>query len=334
MTGLLTTAPAAKPASPGKLAFTYRRRFGAAGHACEVLVRSSMAGTFSELLIDGQVAARDFTPASGMEAVRNHRLEAPLPDGPQLNVEAGYINWINIGIAVRLDGGLIHESHPGRRIAMPDRVVKMMESGGSAENYDPDVWSRNRIPFAVDIGLALLFFVVAKMTDLTTAALVGAAVGVALLIVQRLTKIDLLGGLAMFGIVLALISAGLAVLFQDDEAVKYRGTIMGLIGASLFLTDGLTRGKRLGKRLALYLPYRDIDPARLSVGMGVMGLFMAAANQVVAMLASTDVWLFYTTFVDVALSMILIFSVFRYARGEILRDVRPAYAAPASKELK
>lgn len=316
-------------ASPGKLAYTYRRLFAVPGHAGELLLRSGMGGNFSELLIDGQIAARDFTPASGPEGARNHRLAATLPDGRRLEVEAGYINWINIGIAVRLDGELVHESHPGRRIAMPERAAKMMASGGSAANYDPDVWQRNRIPLTIDIGLGLLFFVVAKMTDLTTAALVGAGVGMLLLIVQRLTKIDLLGGLALFGIVLLLISAGLALLFQSDEAVKYRSTVMGLLTASLFLSDGLTRGKRLGARLTRYLPYKDIDPARLSVGMGALGLVMAGGNQTVAMLASTDVWLFYSTFVDFALSMVLIYSVFRYARGEILPHWTPAYVPPA-----
>lgn len=314
----------------GKLHYTYRRPFRVGGHACEVVLRSGMGGNVSELLIDGTVAARDFTPASGIEGARNHQLAATLPDGRHLVVEAGYINWINIGIAARVDGELVHESHPGRRIAMPERAAKMMASAGNAANYDPHVWQRNRIPLAVDIGLGLLFFVVAKLTDLTTAALVGAAAGVLLLIIQRLTKIDLLGGLAMFGIVLLLISAGLALLFQSDEAVKYRSTVVGVIAASLFLTDGLTRGKRLGARLARYLPYKDIDPARLSVGMGVLGLAMAGANQAVAMLASTDVWLFYSTFVDFVLTLVLIYSVFRYARGEILPGLGPAYSAPAN----
>jgi intracellular septation protein A len=312
----------------GKLHYSYRRPFRVASHACEVILRSGVGGSVSELLIDGIVVARDFTPASGYEGARNHQLTVTLPDGRHLVVEAGYINWINIGIAAQVDGELVHESHPGRRIAMPERAAKMMASTGSAANYDPDVWQRNRIPLAIDIGLGLLFFVVAKLTDLTTAALVGAAAGVLLLLIQRLTKIDLLGGLAMFGIVLLLISAGLALLFQSDEAVKYRSTVMGLLTASLFLTDGLTRGKRLGVRLTRYLPYKDIDPPRLSVGMGMLGLIMAGGNQAVAMLASTDVWLFYSTFVDFILTMVLIYSVFRYARGEILRNWGPAYPAP------
>jgi hypothetical protein len=76
------------------------------------------------------------------------------------------------------------------------------------------LWRRNRVPLAVDIATGCVFFVVAKMTDLTTAALVGAAVGIALVVAQRFVKVDLLGGLAMFSIVMMLISAGLLSSFR------------------------------------------------------------------------------------------------------------------------
>ncbi|WP_133365753.1 septation protein IspZ [Qipengyuania sediminis] len=186
-------------------------------------------------------------------------------------------------------------------------------------------WRRNRVPLMVDIGLGLLFFAVAKLTDLTTAALVGAAAGLVLVVVQRLTRIDLLGGLALFGIAMLLLSAGLAMAFQSDDAVKYRSSIVGLVSATLFFADGLMGGNRLAMRLRRYLPYRGIDPARLGIGLGALGATMATANFAVAELASTDVWLFYSTFADFALSMVLVMLVFRYARGEALRDLAPRY---------
>jgi intracellular septation protein A len=120
-----------------------------------------------------------------------------------------------------------------------------------------------------------------------------------------------------------LISAGLAILFQDDLAVKMRSTIVGSISALLFLTDGLFGGKWLGKGLARYLPYTDIHVGRLAIGMGILGLIMAALNTAVAFLASTDTWLFYTTFLDMPLVFVMIFAVFHYAR----RPVAPARGA-------
>jgi intracellular septation protein A len=299
---------------------TYRRLFRLGDLAFEVRCESRMSGLHSELLLGAAKLAEDHTPATGVEAIRNHRLSASLPDGTCLEVELGYINWLTVGIAVRRDGVLVHESHPGRRIAYPEKAAKMA-TAQDTEGLDLGQFKRNRIPIAVDIGLGLLFYVIAKLTDLSTAAIVGAVVGLALLVVQRFVKVDLIGGLALFGVVMLLLSAALAILFQDDMAVKMRGTILGVISAVLFLGDGLFGGNRLGKGLARYLPFSDIDPRRLAIGMGLLGLVMAGLNMLVAKLASTDLWLFYSTFVDFALIMVLILFVFRYARG------RPVFAS-------
>ena len=291
----------------------YRRRFVLDGVPCEVVVRAEMDGLHSELFVAGMAQASDFTPTMGPDAVRNHRLPGLLPSGEQFEVEAGYVSWTGIGIAVRQDGRVMHESHPGKAIAYPARTARMAADPGA----DMSRYKANRVPILVDISLGLLFFVVAKLTDLSTAALVGAGVGLALVVVQRFVKVDLLGGLALFGVVMLLISAALALAFQDDTAVKMRSTIVGTISAVLFLGDGLLGGNRLGKGLTRYLPYNDIDPGRLALGMGVLGLVMAALNYLVAELASTDVWLFYTTFVDFFLVIVLILVVFSYARGRL-----------------
>jgi intracellular septation protein A len=241
-------------------------------------------------------------------------------DGRLIEVEAGWISAFNTAIAVSLDGKLVQESHPGRKIACPenDRAQAIATGGDTigqaiGQGYqegrgapidtgiDPDAWKRNRVPIAVDIALGLLFFVVAKLTDLSTAAIVGAAAGIGLIVLQRFVKVDLIGGLALFGVAMLLISAGLALAFQDDLAVKMRSTIVGTISAVLFLTDGLFGGRWLGRGMARYLPYTDVDIGRLAIGMGVLGLVTAGLNTAVALLASTDMWLFYTTFLDLPL---------------------------------
>lgn len=291
----------------------YRRPFRVGDSQALVTMRSKFDGLHSELAVDGMAVATDRTPISGPEAIRNHRLVGTLPDGRTLEVEAGYVGWgMTVGVAARLDGVLIHESHPGKRIAFPTKM-----KGVTADPaVDMGKFKRNRVPLAVDIGTGLLFFVIAKMTDLTTAALVGAAVGIGLVVLQRFIKTDIIGGLALFGIVMLLISAGIAYAFQDDMAVKMRTTIVGLISAAFFLGDGLLlRGKRLGAGMARYLPYDDIDPRRLAIGVGVLGLVMAALNTAVARLASTDVWLVYHSFLDTLVVMVLVLAVFKYARG-------------------
>jgi intracellular septation protein A len=318
----------------------YCRQFRVAKTDGQVVLRSRTDGLFSELHINDRCVARDETPAFGPDCVRNHRLFITLPDGSDLDVEAGYISLLNTGIAVRHKGELVHESHPGRKIAYPEKyqqaAVSMegatlgeaMKKGfdeGSA-GVDFGVFKRNWIPLTVDILLGLLFYVLAKLTDLTTAALFGAAAGLGLLAIQRLTKIDLLGGLAMFGIVLLLLSAILALAFQSDEAVKYRSSIIGLISAALFFFDGLAGGNRLSVRLMHYLPYRGIDAARLGIGMGLFGAIMAGLNFLVAQHVSTDIWLFYSTFADFVVAIVLIFFMLRYAQGKILRGAYPRYS--------
>jgi intracellular septation protein A len=300
----------------------YRRRFVLDGVPCEVVVRIDMAGMHSELRVAGMAQANDFTPTLGPEAIRNHRLAGLLPSGSQFEVEAGYISWVSVGIAVRHEGAVVHESHPGKTIAYPAKAAKMATDPGA----DMSRYKANRVPIAVDLALGLLFYLVARFTDLSTAALVGACAGIALVVVQRFVKLDLTGGLALFGVVMLLISAGLAIVFQDDMAIKMRGTIVGAISATLFLGDGLLGGNRLGKALTRYLPYNDIDPARLSLGMGLLGLVMAGLNYAVALWATTDVWLFYTTFVDFFLVILMMLAVFAYARGRVF----PPRRAPES----
>jgi intracellular septation protein A len=299
----------------------YRRRFTVDGTECEVRTAARFTGLYSVLFIAGEEADRDETPAAGPEAIRNHRLTGALPDGSTIEVEAGYISWISVGIAVRRNGELIHESHPGRRIALPESAAKMtvgrINPDGSHSGYDPGQLKRNKVPIMVDVALGLLFFAVAKLTDLSTAAIVGAIAGIALVIAQRFVKVDLLGGLALFGVVLLLVSAGLAMAFEDEFIIKMRSSIVGAISAVLFLGDGLLGGNRLGKALSRYLPYNDLEPGRLAIGMGVLGLVMAALNYLVALFASTDGWLFYSTFVDFFLMLLMIMLVFRYARGQL-----------------
>jgi len=73
-----------------------------------------------------------------------------------------------------------------------------------------------RPSIAIDFALGFIFFFIAREFGLLTASLTGSAVAVVLFIANRFTKIDLLGGFAVFGIVMSLISAVLTLLFQDD----------------------------------------------------------------------------------------------------------------------
>ena len=182
-------------------------------------------------------------------------------------------------------------------------------------------WNRNKYSFYVDVGLGAMFFILAKLTDdLPLAAILTAMAGLAVAVVQRFVKVDLLGGLAMFGVVMLLVSAAFSYAFDDDWAVKMKSTILGLMVATLMFADaGLNRGRYFGGRLARYMPM-PIVPQRLALGMAVLGVVMAGVNWLVATYLSTDLWLYYTSFGDFVLTVTLVFSVMRYAQrreGEV-----------------
>lgn len=212
-----------------------------------------------------------------------------------------------------LDGATVWESHPGKPISLPGSAAKL--TAGEAGQQGQMARMKAQWPsIACDIAIGLLFFLVAKLADLRTAALVAAGAGLALVVVQRFVKVDLLGGMALFGIVMTLLGAGFAILFEDDRMIMLRSTVLGGIAAGLFLTDGLLGGRYLGKRMMLYMPAQTLDPKRLAIGFGLSGLALALLNWLVVALATKDQWLFYTTFADMPVALAGVLWTLWYAK--------------------
>ena len=303
--------------------WTYRRPFSAQGEVFIVQIEAGIAGWRSRLMIGHQELVRDETILLGAAFdFRNHRLCHTLQDGSKLEVEIGYLNWFNTGIRVSISGTLVHESHPGRDILYLTRVRKASLGGKTEQQLqeqrerDAAQWALNRPSLIIDIALGLLFFAVSKVTgNLTTAALVGAVAGLTVVLAQRFVKLDLLGGLAMFGVFTLLLSAGFSLWFQDERMVQLKGSILGVLVAGLIFGDGLfNRGRYFGARLARYLIGMTVDARRLSLGIAVLGLIMAGLNLIAMHWLSKDAWLTYTTFVDAPLAMVLGLLVFRFAK--------------------
>ena len=303
--------------------WTYRRAFSAQGEAFIVQIEAGITGWRSRLMIGHQELVRDETILLGAAFdCRNHRLCHTLPDGSKLEVEIGYLNWFNTGIRVCISGALVHESHPGRDILFLTRVRKASLGDKTEQQLqeqrerDAAQWALNRPSLIIDIALGLLFFAVSKVTgNLTTAALVGAVAGLTVVLAQRFVKLDLLGGLAMFGVFTLLLSAGFSLWFQDERMVQLKGSILGVLVAGLIFGDGLfNRGRYFGARLARYLIGMTVDARRLSVGIARLGLIMAGLNLMAMHWLSKDAWLTYTTFVDAPLAMVLGLLVFRFAK--------------------
>ncbi len=299
--------------------YTYRRPFRLEDRQGEVRCRYDLKQATTTLWLDGVERDRRVVALDGSEAMENFHVSTELEDGRTLSAEMGPINWLSLGAIVRLDAEVVHESHPGRPLGYGPRLRKMTEwsvsQGGEAEQARAKAaWKRNWPSLATDLVLGLAFFFVAREMGLTFAALAGAAAGLVLWIVQKLTRIDLLGGLAVFGIVMSLLSAGFALLFRDEAIIQHRSTVMGLLTAAIFLTDGLAwQGRKLAGRMARYFAF-DLDVQRLACGMGGLALFGALANVVAVRLLSQDAWLVYTTFLDMPLFIVLFLMMLNWVR--------------------
>lgn len=293
----------------------YRHQPAIAGHDVRLFIDAHATFWESRLLVDGVEQASHRATMNAPDFIANHHLAATLPDGRQLVVECGYNSWLTTGAAARLDGQLVWESHPGRPIALPKAAQAMASPERLAQNQAHIAQMKRNWPaIACDIGIGLLFYIVAKQVDLPTAAITSALAGIALAVVQRFVTVDLLGGLARFGIVMGLISAGVAIAFQDDRAVMMRSTIMGTLSALLFLGDAALGGRWLGKGLGNYLPFAT-SPRRLALGLGSLGLASAALEQSIIIWGGKDAWLTWTTFIEMPISLALIMLIMRWARA-------------------
>lgn len=273
----------------------------------------------SALLVEGRVVATDGVVKGDPDLLRHHRLVWTRPDGSVLEVEIGPATSWSYGAVARLDGTTVFESHPGRELGYGPRMkrtLSWLESQNAAENKarSEAAWKRNWPSLATDLSLGLAFFLVAREFGLTEAAVGGAVAGLLLWVVQKITKIDLLGGLAVFGIVMSLVSAAFALIFQDEGIIQHRGTILGVLGALPFLADGLfSGGRRLAVRLARYLTFA-VDARRLGVGMGLIGLASAGMNALAVALLSPEHWLVFATFLDAPIAVILFLTALLWVR--------------------
>ena len=239
---------------------------------------------------------------------------------------AGFDNGGSLAIAVTEGGRTVYESHPGRSLQADQVSVQAVASEEAPDDLSElsveqmtqlsqRKWQRNKYSIYADMALGALFFIVGKVTeDLALAALIGAGAGLLLVAAQRFVKVDLLGGFAVFGTIMLLISAAFSLALQDDYWVQMKGTVLGLLTASLFMIDGLLRrGAYFGARIERYMPL-PLHYDRIAIGMSLVGVVMAVANYYVANHFTEDFWLTWTTFLDLPLSMALFYAVIFWAR--------------------
>lgn len=296
--------------------WTYRLEFTVEGEKYRSVVSVGLQAMRAQVFCGNTlVDEQELLFAAGFKNIR-HRFSGP--GGMPVCVEVGYLNWLSVGIVVTSGDTQLYASHPGKDIRFAEKSPLL--SGLSVQSPEAareaaERWEHNKYSVYADIALGAAFFLVGKITgDLTLAALIGAALGLGLVVVQRFVKVDLLGGFAVFGTVMLLISAGFSLAFQSEVMVQMKSTVLGIGTALLFFGDGLfRRGAYFGERMQRYMP-APISTSRMAVGLGALGVFMAALNYAVVRLMSEGAWLTYTTFIDTPISIGLAYAVYFWAR--------------------
>jgi len=295
--------------------WTYCRPFHYKNYRYEIRYSYSLTSYTSRLYKEGKLIDELSGNFIDELKVLTHSVRCDDADNT-LKVSVGYINWLTVGIEVYQDDECIYASHPGKDIDFADKKLQKLTGAQDTETLkqvrqkQTDQWQKNKHSIFADIGLGAAFFIVSKTTgDLTLAAFTSIALGLALVVVQRFVKVDLLGGFAVFGTVMLLISALLSLTFDSEFFVQLKSTIMGILGALVLLTDGVFRkGKYFAPRFERYLN-SPVKHQPFVIGLSVLGLIMAGINYAVAILLTEDQWLTYTTFIDMPLYLILFFSL-------------------------
>ena len=309
--------------------WTYLRPFSYQGADYTVEIFFAFSQTFSRLFRGNELL--DEQSVRHMDKIQTFVHALPATVGEAARVEVGSVSRWSVGIAVMQGEDTVYESHPGKSVRFAEGIMQGIapspaDDGSSAPvssgldlgqviESNQSKWQRNKYSVYADLAMGALFYLVGKFTeDLALAAIVGAGAGLALVVLQRFVKVDLLGGFAVFGTIMLVISAGFSLALQDDYWVQMKGTVLGLFTASIFMIDGVFRqGAYFGARLERYMPL-PLHHNRIAVGMSGLGIVMALANYYVAENFSEDFWLTWTTFLDTPLSIGLFYAIIFWAR--------------------
>jgi len=293
--------------------WTYKRPFQYDGNNYEVKYAISLTTYTSQLFCNGSLIDECTHSFDGDFKVVEHKFQ-PTNQARELTVSVGYYSWLSVGIEVRENNNLIFASHPGKDIHFATGKLEGLNISDSSpeanekREQQKEQWKRNKPSIFADIGIGAAFFVVAKVTgELTLAAFTGVFLGLALVVIQRFVKVDLLGGFAVFGTVMLLISALFSIVFQSESLVQLKGTLMGVISAAALITDGIfNKGGYFGARFERYLN-TPIQHQFFVLGLAIIGLCMAILNYGVATQLSEDTWLTYDTFVETPIYFLMFF---------------------------
>jgi len=270
---------------------------------------------------DGQTVFDETYEVEDEGLIGSRKFSLPEHD---LEMEFGAVTLIKFALIVRRGDHVLwrNSNKPFREGGKFDALLAKMENLEEEDEITPEKQAmlerqkKLRPSIIIDLSFGVLFFFVAKKFGLVPAALTGAAATLVLFAAQPFTKHDLLGGFAVFGDVMSLISAGIAWGFQDDLAVKLRGTLMACIAAGFSLYDGFVlKGGYLGERMAMYMEgLGKLNPQRASFALAGATLLLMMIDTPLAFILTTDQWIWYNAFFDNIIAIPIIIGAMLLAR--------------------
>ena len=220
-------------------------------------------------------------------------------------------NLYSYGLELTLDGTVVYRSHPEPFAAL--RTIQQVSNfGRSEEGKRQAEKSKEFYPaLAADVCVGLLLYIAAGYMSLRDVAILGAAVVLALMLVdwtaERLfsRRLSLTGGVSALGVLMLVLSAGFAWLVDNELAIKLKSSVLGLIAAVMLAIDAMVGGKYIGKRATQYITFVDLDPRRFSWGSAMATAAQSLLSAAIAIWLSRDTWLFYRHWVGPTLGFAL-----------------------------
>lgn len=126
--------------------------------------------------------------------------------------------------------------------------------------------------------------------------------------------------MALTSAIVLAIFGGLTVIFKDETFIKIKPTIINLLFAAILLYGYFTRKTFLSYLLGEQLKMRDEAWLSLSLRWALFFIFLAALNEVIWRLTSTDFWVQFKVFGMMPLSILFTLTQIPYMMREVKKE--------------
>jgi intracellular septation protein len=126
--------------------------------------------------------------------------------------------------------------------------------------------------------------------------------------------------MALTSAIVLAIFGGLTVIFKDETFIKIKPTIINLLFAAILLYGYVTRKTFLSYLLGEQLKMRDEAWLSLSLRWALFFIFLAALNEVIWRLTSTDFWVQFKVFGMMPLSILFTLTQIPYMMREVKKE--------------